>query len=251
MKIFRKIRRRLAAENNVAKYLRYAFGEIGLIVIGILIAMQINNWNEYRKDRIKEKKILHEIEQSLESDMNKQLNPIEKQLEQDLSNVNFIIKTIQNKTPYSDSLSLKFRSLMFSKAFKWEVTAYKNLENDGIDLISNEKLKREILTLYNMTYQELANYISNFSNNLTEFYRPQMRSAFRFDYPEKLNEPRYIPVNYQALLNDVTFMNSLVTARVNFQNILKQLKKTREDVSSLKKQISEELDHGGIKQNIK
>lgn len=49
MKIFRNVRQKLATENSVAKYLRYAIGEIILVVIGILIALQVNNWNEARK----------------------------------------------------------------------------------------------------------------------------------------------------------------------------------------------------------
>ena len=49
MKVFRKQRERLAADNSVVKYLRYALGEIILIVIGILIALQVNNLNEERK----------------------------------------------------------------------------------------------------------------------------------------------------------------------------------------------------------
>jgi hypothetical protein len=49
IRFFRNIRQKLAAENNVAKYLRYAIGEIVLVVVGILIALQINNWNEKRK----------------------------------------------------------------------------------------------------------------------------------------------------------------------------------------------------------
>jgi hypothetical protein len=48
--IFKKIRRKLAEENKVTSYLRYAVGEILLLVIGILIALQVNNWNEARKD---------------------------------------------------------------------------------------------------------------------------------------------------------------------------------------------------------
>ena len=49
LNFFSKIRKKLAAENKVMAYLRYAIGEILLVVIGILIALQINNWNESRK----------------------------------------------------------------------------------------------------------------------------------------------------------------------------------------------------------
>jgi hypothetical protein len=49
IKLFRKIRQRLLTENKFNKYLLYAFGEIVLVVIGILIALQINDWSEHRK----------------------------------------------------------------------------------------------------------------------------------------------------------------------------------------------------------
>lgn len=55
---FSKIRYNLAAENKVVKYTRYAIGEILLVVIGILIAVQINNWNTYKKDRQTEQQYL-------------------------------------------------------------------------------------------------------------------------------------------------------------------------------------------------
>ena len=46
---FRKIRKQLADDNKPLKYMRYAIGEIILVVVGILIALSINNWNENRK----------------------------------------------------------------------------------------------------------------------------------------------------------------------------------------------------------
>ena len=56
---------------ETGKYLRYAVGEVILVVIGILIALQVNNWNEYRKEKVVEKKILlslhNEISNNLES----------------------------------------------------------------------------------------------------------------------------------------------------------------------------------------
>ena len=54
---FRKIRKKLADDNKPIKYLRYAIGEIVLVVIGILIALQINNWNQNRIQLKQEQKI--------------------------------------------------------------------------------------------------------------------------------------------------------------------------------------------------
>ena len=58
IKFFRKIRYDLMENNNTGKYLKYAIGEIILVVIGILIALQINNWNETNKERSYENYIL-------------------------------------------------------------------------------------------------------------------------------------------------------------------------------------------------
>jgi len=58
IKFFRNIRQNLIMESKTSKYLKYAIGEIVLVVIGILIALQINNWNQSRLDKIEEKNIL-------------------------------------------------------------------------------------------------------------------------------------------------------------------------------------------------
>ncbi len=68
IKIFRKIRQRLLTEGNLKRYLIYAIGEILLVVIGILIALQINTWNEWRKDRIKEENILHDLVNEIDAE---------------------------------------------------------------------------------------------------------------------------------------------------------------------------------------
>ena len=61
IKFFRKFRQRLLIEKKFSRYLIYAIGEIILLVIGILIALQINNYNERRKDRIKEQIVLKNL----------------------------------------------------------------------------------------------------------------------------------------------------------------------------------------------
>jgi hypothetical protein len=69
IKFFRKIRQNLLVENKTGKYLKYAFGEIVLVVIGILIALQINNWNERKNNITKTTNILKEIQLDLINDI--------------------------------------------------------------------------------------------------------------------------------------------------------------------------------------
>ncbi len=68
---FRRIRRKLANDNKPAKYFRYAIGEIILVVIGILIALQINNWNEERKETIAQNEAIAKLKLDLENDIKK------------------------------------------------------------------------------------------------------------------------------------------------------------------------------------
>lgn len=68
LRFFSKMRYQLAAENRAAKYLRYAIGEIVLVVIGILIALQINNWNSNRIDRQKEREYLQNFLEEMKGD---------------------------------------------------------------------------------------------------------------------------------------------------------------------------------------
>ena len=53
IKFFRHIRQQLLMENKTTKYLKYAIGEVVLVIIGILLALQINNWNENRIKKAK------------------------------------------------------------------------------------------------------------------------------------------------------------------------------------------------------
>ncbi len=71
LRFFRQIRQRLLTDNKFSKYLLYALGEILLVVIGILIALQVNNWNEKRKEESEMVKNLTEFKSELESNISK------------------------------------------------------------------------------------------------------------------------------------------------------------------------------------
>lgn len=71
IKFFKNIRKKMASENKASAYMRYAIGEIVLVVIGILIALQINNWNEQRKARIVEDNFFEDVLQDLKKDQDR------------------------------------------------------------------------------------------------------------------------------------------------------------------------------------
>jgi hypothetical protein len=70
IKLFRSIRQKHIMKNQTGKYLKYAIGEIILVVIGILLALQINNWNEQRKLANEEQKLLNALEKEVTSNIN-------------------------------------------------------------------------------------------------------------------------------------------------------------------------------------
>jgi ABC-type phosphate transport system permease subunit len=67
-KFFRNIRQKLLNENKFSKYVIYAIGEIILVVIGVLIALQIDNWNDFEKNKRQEQVIVDNILQDLKND---------------------------------------------------------------------------------------------------------------------------------------------------------------------------------------
>lgn len=73
---FRKIRKKLAEDNQFLKYCRYAVGEIVLVVIGILIAISINNWNQTKKQLLKTQNLSYRLAKQVSQNIEKSLNAI-------------------------------------------------------------------------------------------------------------------------------------------------------------------------------
>ena len=68
VRIFSKLRKSLLSEGKSLRYIKYALGEIALVMIGILLALQVNNWNEQKKNRTFEREILSLLDQNLMKD---------------------------------------------------------------------------------------------------------------------------------------------------------------------------------------
>ncbi len=131
--------------------MRYAIGEILLVVIGILIALQINNWNEVRKDKVLEKKLLENLVDNLEQN--------EALMENRFHFINYfrgagqhIINVLDQKMPYHDSLSVIFHSaLMNTSGFKLADMGYESIKNTGFEIVQNDSLKKELMLFFEET----------------------------------------------------------------------------------------------------
>lgn len=127
-------------QNKTGKYLKYAIGEIILVVIGILIALQINNWNEKSNEIKQEQIILKQLKEDYKSNLAQLENKIEmrhKIIAQSLDILNIASKSSNIS---SDSLSIQFATLFMDPTFD---PIDINLENTGdIRLIRNDSLKR-------------------------------------------------------------------------------------------------------------
>ena len=172
IKFFRNTRKTLLNKGKTTKYLKYAIGEIVLVVIGILIALSINNWNEERKQRQKEIVNLTAINDDLKNDLNTEFNPGIKYYtnrNKDLSRLRefYLNKEIIPK----DSLLKYFRSNLGLWNIILNKGAFENLKSTGIDIISNDYLRTKISSLYSNGYPEIENRV----NMVNQFYAYEFR----------------------------------------------------------------------------
>jgi len=164
IKFFRKIRYELMKKNKTGKYFKYAIGEIILVVIGILIALQINNWNEARKDRIYEIKMLSEISSSLKNDV-VYFKEMIKTFDDLYDTSDYFMELSKNNKMYHDSLIGKVFDLNNNINYQFNSGPYEALKSSGIDKISNDELRNEITNLFDFELLILGNNIAHITRN--------------------------------------------------------------------------------------
>ena len=164
IKFFRHIRQRLLAEGKTGKYFKYAIGEIILVVIGILIALQINNWNEQKKDRKYEIKMLSEISSSLKNDV-VYFKEMIKTFDDLYETSDYFMELSKNNIIYHDSLLGKVFDLNSNINYQFNSGPYEALKSSGIDKISNDSLRNEITNLFDFELLILGNNIAHITRN--------------------------------------------------------------------------------------
>jgi hypothetical protein len=238
LNFFRKIRKSFLTRGSFQKYFLYAIGEIALVVIGILIALQINNWNEWKQERVKEKEVLHSLAENLENNI-KELENISSVNERGTQSAMVIMDVLENKRPYEDSLVQHFGYALniYDSGEKLSLIGYESLKNTGIDIIQNKELKNRIINLYESVFESSKGrldrngkmYMDIINIRQDRFLR---RPGFRFE-----------PFNYDQLLRDDYFYSWLVTISDNRSwansSVNKSLEVAREVLQAINVELKE------------
>ena len=211
LKFFRHIRKKLADDNKPLKYLRYALGEIVLVVVGILIALQINTWNEERKTRDIETRTLKEIRANLEIDL--------VELKSDIAIMDsirlagdFVIDYLENHNEPSDAFNYAVEITRINPHFDPNQGGYSLLNSKGIDIISNDSLRGSISKLYESNYPYYAKYENERILKVNNIILPKFTQYFSFistkdNFFEATSQ--IDQKDFSALKNDRSFINIL------------------------------------------
>lgn len=185
IKFFRKIRQKLVMENKTSKYFKYAIGEIVLVVIGILIALQISNWNQNQQNKIKETYYLKEMQKEFLKDQ-KTLERFTMLTEAKTSRGILVKNYLKNDTINKKEL---LADLFFNGkivAFKSFTPVYDELVSSGqMSLLKNDSLKI-LIKEYNDIINRSESFLYKESQAIKEKYNMHLFKYFDYEIITKL-----------------------------------------------------------------
>ena len=213
IKFFRKIRYSLIEQNKTGKYLKYAIGEIVLVVIGILIALQINNLNEQHKINVQELTILKELKLSLESNKNI-LNSRITNSQDKILRGKLLQEHLKEKRPYNDSLRDFFKIPTYELTVALSFASFENTKNQGLQIIKNNELRLELIKLFDEEFKDITVLGVNSSALLTSTIAPFLQKHFEYT-THGLEPNNYIELlkakEYVNILSRSIYLNSLAS----------------------------------------
>ena len=240
LKFFRKIRQKLLAQNKIGQYLKYALGEIFLVVIGILIALQINNWNEGRKAQKLSHDILLEIKENLKYNIQKAKEEIGSEYEV-IQAIDIISEQFFEARTYHDTLDRHFHNSVYWPTASWRVSGYETLKSRGVEVVESKELRSSNIDLYEIKYGELAEIIrssENYAQGTSMIV--QTRFQYQFAISDKLptSVGRARPLDFRELQKSQDFYGFL-----SFWKVLRmEGVRLRNNVIAYSESVIDEID---------
>lgn len=232
IKFFRHIRKSLIETDNMGKYLKYAVGEIILVMIGILLALQVNNWNSNRIERKAETKTLKELKNGILSDyklLENKLEDIKRQLEK----VKLLKALLKDKDfQYNKDLDTLFGAVYGIESISLNKAFYEDLKSSSLKLIKDDKIRLKIVNLFEEDYAYYDKIFAVEMHN-NEVTRPYYLLNFsNLDFRESAT-----PNNFNEIWNDTYFANIVHYRIINLKG--NHLLRYQETIPKMKSLITD------------
>ena len=244
IKLFRNIRKKLLEKGKTTRYFKYAIGEIILVVIGILIALQINNWNEAKKEQHYANTILKEMHSNLFTD---------------LEIFDFVIPRVEKRKKAIDTVKQilyhypKTKSLQgienywnLNRQFQVSVNngGYESLKSKGIEIVKNDSLRNAIVYFYERLAPRAINFIHGEDNLFNEDISRLEDNLFRLTIMKR-NRNEEIVIQEDDITEEIILNQNFlkILKRHEADNIQKsyRINSLKEKIVGLTKAIEKEL----------
>jgi hypothetical protein len=237
IKFFRHIRQRLLKEGKLTRYLAYAIGEIILVVIGILIALQVNDWNDGQKRVMQERKMLNELLMNLRLDTSEHAWNLDfyKTL---VNSSQFVRVGLEERHPWNDSMRVHYGHLLSHGQASFNTSAYESLKSMGIDLIRNDSIRMNLTKLHSQEHNSVIQVERELAaDNLINVIAPVVTKRIRQNKDWYDSTPR----NYKALMDDLEFIGVIRFKESSLKLVYHQYLTSMESTNELISMIEQEL----------
>lgn len=210
IKLFRHIRKSLIDENKMSKYFKYAIGEIILVIIGILMALQINNWNENRKTKLD----LHNSLYAMVNELNENIQFMTTEKKNFQNRVDGLQRILENSESENDLKVILnyFAQDLNSKSFSKVFELIK--ENKQLQLINNKDFIKKINQFYEYTLPNMEEYTSWHDGFVSNNIDPYILENIPIE--KNLVNPSIA----RSLLTQVKFKNILTYQKIFYQDYI-------------------------------
>ncbi|MEJ2585482.1 MAG: DUF6090 family protein [Robiginitalea sp.] len=214
LRLFRPLNQKLLTKHKVGKYLLYAIGEIFLVVIGILIALQVDTWNKARESRAEELKMLKNFRESLTKDSlfmagSKYTYGLAR------NSMEYLIGYMEQDLPYTDSLKYHFANITLDWGLQYDFSTFQLLKSSDLNLISNDSLRSDLISYYELAEGLGLRLANRYSRIIEDASKTILSRHFDQMWEVRIDDLQgeMIPYDYQALKKDREFRYFLKTLR--------------------------------------
>ncbi|GLU44703.1 DUF6090 family protein [Allomuricauda sp. NBRC 101325] len=236
MKLFRKTRKKLVDTNRVKKYLLYAIGEIILVVIGILLALQINNWNESNKQQREVENALVEIKNDLLLDQ-KVLHDALNRKNEEYHKQQTVIDILDHKKAMVEDFDKLLGFLMLKHNVEFTKNGFDLLKDMGIGQIKDDEFRIKLTSYYDLSLPRIQAEIEDDTNEFQSIWLPYVREHFS----DWLFEAYGTPKDMDSFLNDEFILISLKVNLGNADGTIEAMGKALLESQELVAMIEEKL----------